>query len=212
MKKIILLLLLIIPISVNAKNIRYVRESQIITISVEEEQIQATLGSQNITIKNINEYKNIFLGDDRDKYPVYINNNFGEYELSNKKTGTSYIVSFLYSKMIISNSQTNLANTCESLFGYQFINFLKNNVFKIIYITIPIILLVFTTMDFFKLVFADSKDGLNGAFQKLGKRVVAAVLIFLTPNILIFLIELLGSSEIRSCIDTFKTVENIQEK
>ena len=121
MKKIILLLLLIIPISVNAKNIRYVRDSQIITISVEEDQIQATLGNQNITIKNINEYKNIFLGDDRDKYPVYINSNFGEYELSNKKSGTSYIVSFLYSKMIISDSQTNLANTCESLFGYQFI-------------------------------------------------------------------------------------------
>ena len=114
--------------------------------------------------------------------------------------------------MIISNSQTNLANTCESLFGYQFINFLKNNVFKVIYITTPIILLVFTTMDFFKLVFADSKDGLNGTFQKLGKRVVAAVLIFLTPNILIFLIELLGSSEIRSCVDTFKTVENVQGK
>ncbi len=77
---------------------------------------------------------------------------------------------------------------------------------------IPIILLIYTTMDFFKLVFADSKDGLQGAFQKLGKRIIAAVLIFLTPNILIFLIESIGSSEIRSCVDTFQTVENVQEK
>ena len=50
MKKIILLLLLIIPISVNAKNIRYVESLQVITITVDEHQIQATLDKKNINI------------------------------------------------------------------------------------------------------------------------------------------------------------------
>ena len=211
MKKIILLLLLIIPISVNAKNIRYVESLQVITITVDENQIQATLDKKNINIKNINEYKDIFLNEDKAKYPIYINYNLGEYEFSNTKNGAnSYIVSYLRNRIIPTG--TSLVNSCESLFGYQLINLLKNNVFKIIYIMIPIILLIYTTMDFFKLVFADSKDGLQGAFQKLGKRIIAAVLIFLTPNILIFLIESIGSSEIRSCVDTFQTVENVQEK
>ena len=206
MKKIILLLLLIIPISVNAKNIRYVESLQVITITVDENQIQATLDK-----KNINEYKDIFLNEDKAKYPIYINYNLGEYEFSNTKNGAnSYIVSYLRNRIIPTG--TSLVNSCESLFGYQLINLLKNNVFKVIYIMIPIILLIYTTMDFFKLVFADSKDGLQGAFQKLAKRIIAAVLIFLTPNILIFLIESIGSSEIRSCVDTFQTVENVQEK
>ena len=101
--------------------------------------------------------------------------------------------------------------SCEDLFGYQLINLLKNNIFRMIYYIIPVALLVFSSFDFAKLVFSDDKDGLNGAFKRFSRRAIVSVLIFLVPTILIFLTNLLGTEEIESCINTFKTTENISE-
>ena len=105
---------------------------------------------------------------------------------------------------------TDITN-CEDLFGYQLINLLKSNVFRIIYYIIPIALIILSTFDFAKLVFSDDKDGLNGAFKRFSRRVIVSILIFLVPTILIFLTNLLGTEEIESCVNTFKTTENISE-
>ena len=92
-----------------------------------------------------------------------------------------------------------IEKTCEVIYGDDFIHFLKNNVLNVIYIIVPIILLVLTTVDFVKVVMSNEKDGVKKAGSRFGKRVVAAILIYLTPTILIFLAEILGASTISDC-------------
>ena len=46
---------------------------------------------------------------------------------------------------------------------------------------------------------SNEKDGVKKAGSRFGKRVVAAILIYLTPTILIFLAEILGASTISDC-------------
>ena len=79
--------------------------------------------------------------------------------------------------------------TCEQLFGIDdssnIWTWLKNYIFMPIWIGIPILLIALTTIDFAKVVFVDDKEGIQNAFKRFGKRAVAAVLIFLTPTILI---------------------------
>ena len=86
--------------------------------------------------------------------------------------------------------------------------FLKENVFKIIYIAVPIILLVLTTIDFSKVVFNDDKDGIKNAWKRFGKRAIAAVLIYLTPTILIFIADVIGANDVNSCI---KAIQNMDK-
>lgn len=165
--------------------------------------------SNTITINDFSVYQSVFTSGDSSKYPLYIIDNNGSYTFSDyKRDGTNvYMLSTKVLSIVTNSSTTNITN-CESLFGYQLINLLKNNIFKLIYILIPIVLIVTTTFDFAKLVFSDDKDGIPGAFRKFSKRVIAAVLIFLTPTILIFLTTLLGSDEVKTCVETFKTTAN----
>lgn len=172
-----------------------------------------TIAGQNqIDITNIGEYKSIFLGGDKERYPTYIVKDGNTYTFSNtrKNMASNYIVS---SRMYNISSSLNSVDisSCDKLLGYKFINLLKNNVFKIIYYAIPVILVVLSIWDFTKLVFTDDKEGVLGAFRKLLKRALASVLIFLVPTILIFLTNLLVNDEVKSCINTFKTTENVSE-
>ena len=108
-------------------------------------------------------------------------------------------------------SLNQITATCEQLFGGGdggFMTFLKKNVFKIIYIAVPIILLVLTTVDFAKVVFNDDKDGIRNAWKRFGKRAIAAVLIYLTPTILIFIADVIGADDVNSCI---KAIQNMDK-
>lgn len=169
-------------------------------------------GQNQIDISNIGEYKSIFLGGDKERYPTYIVKDSNVYTFSNtrKSTGTNYILSSRMYNLSSSLVSTDLSS-CDKLLGYQFINLLKNNVFKMIYYAIPVMLVVLSIWDFTKLVFTDEKDGIPGAFKKLLKRALASVLVFIVPTILIFMTNLFGNDEVKSCINTFKTTENISE-
>ncbi len=212
MKKIIVFLLILLPFTVDAKVVKYLNDSNMITIDISDFGTSVSLnGKKDITIDNMGNYYTRLLGSE-ENYPRYLVFNEGKYTFSDtKSSGKSYVYSKYYGE--ISDLTTNaVENNCESIFGADLINLLKNNVFKIIYITIPIILLVFTTFDFAKVVFMDSKDAIGKAFQRFSKRALAAIMIFLVPTILIFLIEITGSAKARSCVDTFKTTNNIGEK
>ena len=125
-----------------------------------------------------------------------------------------------YTSIYMLSSQINKLNnigkaeiekTCEAIFGGgegSFMGFLKNNVFTVIWIAVPIILLVLTTIDFAKVVFNDDKEGLNNAWKRFGKRAIAAVLIYLTPTILIFIADVIGADDVNSCI---KAIQNMNE-
>ena len=168
--------------------------------------------SKSITIQNLGTYQSVLASDSDSNYPLYILKINDEYTFSDTKEIAQkvYILSSKIHNISFDDMATDITN-CEDLFGYQLINLLKNNVFRMIYYIIPIALILFSTFDFAKLVFSDDKDGLSGAFKRFSRRAIASVLIFLVPTILIFLTNLLGTKEIESCVNTFKTTENITE-
>lgn len=218
MKKIVLFLIIfLVSLNVNAedKKVTYygLNNSDSITITLSDDNYRIySKESSRIDIKEFNLYESLFKDGNVEEYPLYILKIDDEYIFSdfNKEKANTYILSTELLNVVTSKNATSIS-TCEAMFGYNFINLLKNNVFKILYIAIPLILIVYSTYDFAILTLSNGKDGLQGAYKKLIRRVFAAFLIFLVPNILIFLVNVLGSSEIETCINTFKNTQNIGE-
>ena len=77
--------------------------------------------------------------------------------------------------------------TCRDLFGNEFLKLLDDNIFKLIYIGIPILLILLTTFEFAKVVFSDDKDGMANATKNFRTRVIVAILIYLVPKLLILI-------------------------
>ncbi len=98
--------------------------------------------------------------------------------------------------------------TCRELFGDTFFEFLNEYVFKVIWIGIPILLILFTTFDFAKVVFIDDKDGINKAWKNFLRRAIVAVLIILTPTIIIILSNIIGVESVDSCAKTLRSMSN----
>ena len=103
-----------------------------------------------------------------------------------------------------SDSEEVTLETCQVLLSSEFLEFLNNNIFKIIYIGIPIILILLTSFDFAKVVFINDKEGIQKAGKRFGKRVVVAILIFLVPTIIIFISNMIGADQIDTCVQYFK--------
>lgn len=209
MKKIIVFLLILLPFTVDAKTVKYINDNAFVNVNIESNQIEVSLnGKKSLLIENMGSYYNAFMEGNYPNYLLYADDT---YSFSNTadKSKLVFTVASKYNKLeTIDPINSNIKN-CKDLFGVSLINFLKGNIFRTIYILVPIILLVLTTLDFSKVVFSDSKDDNKKAFQRFGKRVVAAILVYLTPTILIFLIEILGASEVKECVNTFKTTTNI---
>ena len=53
----------------------------------------------------------------------------------------------------------------------------------------PILLLIFTTIDFAKVVFSDNKDGMSKAWKNFIRRAVATLLVFFAQNIVDFIFK-----------------------
>lgn len=104
-----------------------------------------------------------------------------------------------------------LVNTTEACSGYfgdaeqdgTLMNLLVYSVFRPLQFLVPIILLVFTTLDFSKVVFTDNKDGMAKAKKNFVKRALIAVVIFFIPTILTILFEFVDSEAIKSCLGNF---------
>ena len=181
---------------------------------------------EDITISNLNEenedgitYSEIISKGNVEDYPRYII----EYVDENKN------YTYKFSDYSDSNANVNYINlnhvgdlfklgddgadgTCRELLGLDFLDFLNNNVLKVVYIGIPILLIVLTTFDFAKVVFIDDKEGISSAGKKFGKRVIAAFLIYLVPTILILGSNIFANNEISKCAKTLKdlteTIDN----
>ena len=216
MKKIIIVVFAFFFIFLNVKaegeSIVYFNLSESGSIIIDKETWEVKANDETITIQNLGTYQSVLASGSDSNYPLYILKINDEYTFSDTKeiAQNVYILSSKIHNISFYDMATDITN-CEDLFGYQLINLLKNNVFRMIYYIIPIALILFSTFDFAKLVFSDDKDGLSGAFKRFSRRAIASVLIFLVPTILIFLTNLLGTEEIESCVNTFKTTENITE-
>ena len=89
--------------------------------------------------------------------------------------------------------------TCQGIFGNELLGEIKS-VLKIIQIVAPIILLLLTSLDFAKVIFSDSKDGLDKAKNNFLKRGVAILIIFFAPFIINLILDLVNEKTAQSCI------------
>lgn len=141
--------------------------------------------------------------ENEDNYPKYIINSADKYVfLDSLDEISNYDDLYILLGILNTIGSDEIEKTCESIFGGTFVNFLQNTVLKFVYIAIPIILLVLTSIDFAKVVFIDDKEGIQNAVKRFGKRLVAAILIFLIPNILIFIVNIIGIDEVEECVKT----------
>lgn len=74
-----------------------------------------------------------------------------------------------------------------------------NKAFKFIKIIAPILVIVYGTLDYAKVVFADKDDSLKKANSTFLKRIIAAVIIFLLPFILTFIINVVPGLNTSLC-------------
>ena len=189
-------------------------------------------GNERIAVENISQYDSIYLNATIESYPKYLIYSNNNYYFSNYKslTDEEEAVGFNYTADIKLHSKfltnKNFASTdeiyvslqklftspdseevtleaCQDLFNPEFLEFLNNNIFKIIYIGVPIILILLTSFDFAKVVFVDDKEGIQKAGKRFGKRVVVAILIFLVPTIIIFISNIMGADQIDTCVQYF---------
>ena len=97
-------------------------------------------------------------------------------------------------------------NSCNGVFGPDLINELKE-IFKFVKIIAPIIFLVLTSLDFAKVVFSDSKDGMDKAKNNFLKRAVATLIIFFAPDIITLIMQIIDDEAIKNaanCIPQLK--------
>lgn len=169
-----------------------------------------------MNISNIEKYKTIFQNKEESKYPKYLikRTKSLSYEFinslkdskGNKIEYEDFYVNVLYLNSIYGLDDRKAYQYCEDLLGGKdsdLMSFLKTYVFKIIWISIPIILILLTSIDFSKVIFGNDKDDMKNAFRKFTKRAFISILIFLTPTILILISNLIGiNSNIDDCIKT----------
>lgn len=80
-------------------------------------------------------------------------------------------------------------NKCGKIFDDYFTN-LVNSIMKIFYIAGPILLVIFGTLDYSKVVVSSEKDALKKANQKFLKRIAATIFLFLSPALTNLIISL----------------------
>ncbi len=167
----------------------------------------AVKGSENITVENMNE----FINDQTSKMPKYIietsENKIKKYKFADEVSGGESKNIYMESSYLLNLSilsTDDVTYTCQELFGSDFMDFLKENVYIPVVIAIPILLIVLTTIDFAKVVFIDDKEGIKKAGSRFGKRVIMAVLILLVPTILIFVADIIGVDEVQECAKLIK--------
>ena len=90
--------------------------------------------------------------------------------------------------------------SCEEIMTTKLMNKIQNYFFGPVKVLAPVLLLVFTSIDFAKAVFAnDDKSGMTKAKNNFLKRSAAALLVFFAPEI-IKLILGLASGDLTACL------------
>ena len=186
--------------------ISYGNNSKVVIMKSETSSYRAVFDYEEVTIDGVGSY---FLSDNHENYPTYLVETLSGYSFSYEKPETYKNLYILYERLFEAKIDGNLTNTCQIIVGDNFLTFLNNNVFRVIYIGVPIILILLTSFDFAKVVFIDDKEGIQKAGKRFGKRVIVAVLIYLVPTILIFISNLIGVESIDDCV---KQLEHIVEE
>lgn len=94
------------------------------------------------------------------------------------------IISFV---IIFSKINVLAQESCESILSNGLMGSIRDNILSPLRFIAPILLLIFTTLDFAKVVFSDSKDGMSKAWKNFIRRAVATLLVFFAKNIVSFI-------------------------
>ena len=86
--------------------------------------------------------------------------------------------------------------TCQGILGSGLYNTIKDNVLKPLKVIAPILLIVFTSIDFAKVVFSDGKDDHPKAGKNFMKRAIATLIVFFAKDIINFILDLGGLCEV----------------
>lgn len=82
-------------------------------------------------------------------------------------------------------------------------------VLTVIQYVVPVILIVFGSVDLIKAVIAGKEDDIKKNQQTLFKRIIAAVIVFLVPLIVQVVMGLIGNDDWKACWDENKAGINI---
>ena len=105
-----------------------------------------------------------------------------------------YFLSILLIVMFLGIQNVNAATQCEELFGPSTMSFIRT-IFTIIRWAAPFTLIALCSIDFASVITSGNADTqMKTATQRALKRAVAALLIFLIPDLLNLLLSLINSS------------------
>ena len=172
---------------------------------------QVSVSNKLYEIDNSGDYKTAIDERNDAKYPTYLYNDTTGWHFTDSRP-VNYLNLYIYFEHLLKNpngSETPFISTCQTIIGDGFLEFLNNNVLRIVYIGVPIILILLTSFDFAKVVFINDKEGIQNAGKRFGKRVIVAVLIYLVPTILIFVSNTIGANQIDACV---KQLEQLVEE
>lgn len=95
------------------------------------------------------------------------------------------------------------AAECEEVIRPELLKEIKG-VLNLIQIAAPIALLFLTSLDFAKVIFSDSKDGIDKAKNNFLKRGVAVLIIFFAPMIIKLILDIVQETSMQGCIESLK--------
>ena len=96
---------------------------------------------------------------------------------------------------------------CTGVFEPELLNTLKNTIYIPIKWAAPILLVLLTSFDFAKVVFSGKKEDMDKIKNNFLKRAVAAFIIFVAPDIIILIVDVVGGNNavsIKSCLGSLK--------
>lgn len=91
----------------------------------------------------------------------------------------------------VSTTTVNFKSGCEAIYGGGIGEYI-NHLFTFVKYAGLALVVILSTMDFLKVIAADKDDALKVAFNRLVKRCIALVLLFLTPSLIRFAFNLLN--------------------
>ena len=94
--------------------------------------------------------------------------------------------------------------SCSGVFNDDFLRALRDYIYNPIKWLTPVLLLVLTSIDFAKVVFAGKKEDMDKAKNNFLKRSIAAIVIFFAPDIIIFIVSFVTNQPISACISALK--------
>ena len=135
-------------------------------------------------------YSNIKLSGDGTTYHIVSDNDNPGVKGSNPLTGNNLSLDATLNIQVDFIVPT--IESCEDLVGEEIVGYL-DMIWDLIKIGIPIILIVLGGIDFVQAIFAGKEDNMKKAQEKFIKRIIIAILIFIIPTLLSFLLGIVNS-------------------